>query len=582
VLKQNRLVIGTGLLFLLLSLGHIPVKIFPHAFDKNAPVHFLILCLISVLFGIYILINHKKFEFSGKGPLLITSLVIAILVSTHFSVDFYGSLIGEAGRYTGAISLFCLLVVAIFHSQFSDSQIRKLVLIYCFTIFTVSTLGILQHFKIIDLPGDSGITSTLGNLDFFAAYVATSLPLLLYLGLNSSRKFKALLIIFTISELYALHLAGPLQGFVDIGIIVIALLIFRFRSFIPRFDSTLNVKSAVGTFALIIWLEGIFLMPFIGNFIPVLGNDVQVRIRGQFWLAATNQFLSKPLFGVGPDQYGNYYESFRTLDSVKEYPLILSNDAHSSTVQTLATLGILGSIAFALLLGLLVRSILIIDQRKLMNRKLLAILGLYLFVYLTNATVSPITLPNKFLFWAIAGYLVGLAYRSGSSEIKLSSFNKFSVPILVSILMVINLFIAVNHVGAQITFMKNWEKFAKNQSSKIDIKYNKYLSCTMFYDNIAMMINNQGNQALEDLSNSQVKANPRCVDAQINLAKLNYNKGNLAGMKLNVYELTRIAPNRDEVLALAAVYAAKSGDKELAVKVNKQYQKLGKVPLIAP
>jgi hypothetical protein len=217
-----------------------------------------------------------------------------------------------------------------------------------------------------------------------------------------------------------------------------------------------------------------------------------------------------------------------------------------------------------------------------MNRRLLAILGLYLFVYLTNATVSPITLPNKFLFWAISGYLVGRAYRSENTEIKVSNFNRLSLPILVSILMVINLFIAINHVGAQINFMKNWEKFAKNQSTKIDIKYNKYLSCTMYYNNIAMMINNQGNQALEDLSKAQVNANPRCVNAQINLAKLNYNKGNLAGMKINVYELTSIAPNRDEVLALAAVYAAKSGDKELAVKVNKQYQKLGKAPLITP
>ena len=150
MLKQNRLVIGTGLLFLLLSLGHIPVKIFPHAFDKNAPVHFVLLMVIAIAYSIYILIRRNRFELPIKVLGLIWFLVIAVVISALRSPDLIGSLTGDSGRFTGVISLFCLIVVAIFHSQFKLDQIHKLVQIFATAIFIVSVLGILQKFNIID------------------------------------------------------------------------------------------------------------------------------------------------------------------------------------------------------------------------------------------------------------------------------------------------------------------------------------------------------------------------------------------------------------------------------------------------
>ncbi len=47
----NRLVIATGVLDLLLTVALIPTGIFPHAFDKNSPTQFLLLAIISTLFG---------------------------------------------------------------------------------------------------------------------------------------------------------------------------------------------------------------------------------------------------------------------------------------------------------------------------------------------------------------------------------------------------------------------------------------------------------------------------------------------------------------------------------------------------
>jgi len=571
VLKQNRLVIGTGLLFLLLSLGHIPVKIFPHAFDKNAPVHFVLLTLIATAYSVYIVIRRNRFELPIKVIGLIWFLVIAVIISALRSPDLIGSLTGDSGRFTGVVSLFCLIIVAIFHSQFKLEQIHKLVQIFATAIFIVSVLGILQHFNIIELPGDTGVTGTLGNLDFFGAFVGTGFALFVYMLPTVPRKRQYLFGLFILVELYAVYLAGPLQAFVDIGIIAIAIAVFWYRDYLPKYDLSLNNKTFFGTLGIIIWLEGIFLMPFIGTFIPVLGNDIQVRIRGQFWLAATRQFISSPWTGVGPDQYGSYYEKYRTVLSVQENPTLLANDAHAAPAQTLATLGILGTLGFVLLLALLVRAFCILDQRNRHNRYKYAAIGLYLFVFTTNAAISPITLPHKYLFWALAGFIIGDAYRG--SVVTLNNKYKVVSGALIPVLVLPTIFVLVNFVPAQLKFLLANERYAQNQTQKIDLTYSNFLPCLIYNSNIAAILNKQSEKELIIFSQDQIKGNPYCIDAWLNLAKIAYNQGDLTVMRQVIYKLIEIAPSRGEVINLAALYANKANDKSLDDLVDKQLMK---------
>jgi hypothetical protein len=572
VLKANRLVVTSGLLYLFLTLGHIPVDVFPNGFDKNAPVHFVLLMMIAITYAVYIILRHNRFELPLKVVLLIWGLVLAVLASSLRAPDLIGSLTGDTGRYTGAVSLFCLIVVAIFHSQFSFDQIHKLAQLFVTTIFIISVIGVLQHHKVIEMPGDVGVTGTLGNLDFFGAYVGTGFALFVYLMPTVPRWRKILFSFFIAVNLYAVYLAGPLQAYVDIAIILIAVAIFRFRSYLPRFDLTLNIKTFFGTLGIIIWLEAIFLMPFIGSFIPVLGNDIQVQIRGQFWLAATRQFFSSPLTGVGPDHYGSYYEQYRTVLSVQNNPTLLANDAHAAPAQTLATLGILGIIAFVLLLILLVRSFCILDERYPKDRYRYAAIGLYLFVFTTNAAISPITLPHKYLFWALAGFIIGQAYRGVVTAPKLR--HKVTGAALISALILPTIYVLVNFIPAQLSYLRATDKAANSPAERIDLKYNNFLPCIIYYPSIASMISQNGEKELIILSQDQIKGNPNCVEAWINLAKIAYNQGDLPVMKTIIYELIEIAPSRQQVINLAALYANKAGDEYLDDLVDKQLMKL--------
>jgi len=564
-------VVLSGLLFTILALGHIPVNVFPHAFDKNAPVHFVLLMLISIFYSAYIVIRRNRFEIPLKIVCLIGFLVLAVLISALRAPDLIGSLTGDTGRYTGAVSLFCLLIVAIYHSQFNLDQIHKLVQIFVAAIFVISVLGVLQHHKVIDLPGDLGVTGTLGNLDFFGAFVGTGFALFVYILPTVPRKRQILFSFFIVIELYAVYLAGPLQSYVDIAIILLAVIAYKFRGYIPIYEISLNAKTFFGTLAVIIWLEGIFLMPFLGTFIPVLGNDPQVKIRGQFWLAATRQFTSSPMTGVGPDHYGSYYEKYRTVTSVQEHPTLLANDAHAAPAQTLATLGILGTLAFVLLLALLVRAFCILDERNRQNRYKYAAIGLYLFVFTTNAAISPITLPHKYLFWALAGFIIGEAYRN--TQVSLNLRYRVISASLIAALVLPTSYVLVNFVPAQLKFLQANEKFVKDPTQKIDLEYNNFLPCLIYYPNMSRIFNKQGEKELIIFTQDQIKGNPYCIDAWITLAKIAYNQGDLPVMKTVIYKLIEIAPSRGEVITLAALYANKAEDNSLDDLVDKQLMK---------
>ena len=577
----NRLVIATGFLDLLLTVALIPTGIFPHAFDKNSPTQFILLAIIAVLFSIVILKRRDHFSFSGKTIWALWFTFAALFISALMSQDFIGSLTGDTGRFTGVISTLCLIIIAVFHAGFTLDQFKKLVTLYIGVVGVTQIIGILHYYKIFDLPGEAGMVSTFGNLDFFSAYLGTTFPLLVFLLINTSRKRRIFIAVIAVGSVFCLSRAGALQGYVDVAIMLILLGFFALRRIVPQkfidfvSDLTLNAKTSAFTLFVIIWAEAIFLMPFIGKNVPVLGNDEQVKIRGEFWLAGLSQFGSSPLFGVGPDQYGNYYETFRTLNSAQNLQTVLANDAHSAPVQTIATLGFVGISAFVLLIAFLVRATIIAMGKYPDRRKEILAIALFLFVYFTNAAVSPITLPNKYLFWAASGLIIGLAYRSGET-------NRKPLQILVGACLAAILFVIPNFAFAQYRYL-NWiEEFASNDASRvIAVEYSRYVPCAMYYDSLAKIINNQGNEALEDFSAKQLAGNDRCVNAQINLAKLSYNKGDIAAMRKYVYALIKMAPTREEVLIVTRAYAIKADDKELMKKVETQSAKLGFISIPA-
>ena len=556
-----------------MAIFHIPDGVFRHTFDKDAPAQFFSLLVIAAIFACFIAFKSERFRFERIAIYGGGALILALFASLLMSGNLAGSLIGDAGRFVGVASTIALLTVSIFHSQFGFSAFIRLIAFYIVAVEIVSLLGIAQHFKLIKLPGDQGVSSTLGNSDFFAAFIGTAFPLIFFLALNSSRRTKILLLMATGLNIYALILAGPLQSYVDIAFTLLGVLLLILRRYIPRRNWTLNARTFLGTFGVIIWAEFIFLMPFLGKMIPVLGNDIQVKIRGNFWLAGMRQFFAHPFLGVGPDQYGNYYEQYRTVEDIKQYSNILSNDAHSASVQTLATTGILGTLAFLFLLSLVIRSLLILWDANTINRKSLFALGLYIFVYLTNSFVSPITLTNKYLFWAVCGFIVGGVYRLPSRK----SAPRQMVRTLSVLLAAILFSIAALFAGAQLKFLNHVETYATKKTITSNYTHSPLLPCFMYFDAEFLIAGQKSNQEALQLALDQLAINPRCVSAEIAITRAVVNSGDITNLGPLITQLLEHAPARSESLSFGMYYANRTGNEALKKSLQARLDQLGLV-----
>lgn len=570
MLLHNKKFLILGALFAVISLVHTPVAIFPHIFDKNAAPQFITVLIVAIIFAAFLLLRHRSLYADRLVQGALYALIAFAIASALLSGNIITSFTGDTGRYAGVATLFALALVGILHSRFDFEDLKKLIPIYLVSVFLVVLVAILQYFSIVELPGDHGVVSTFGNQDFFAAYVGVSMPLFFFLSIGASRRRKALLAIAILISFYALVLAGPLQAYVDIAFTVLGIGIYLLRRYIPRKSWNLNVRTYLGVFAVVIWAEFIFLVPFFGSWIPVLGNDIQVKIRANFWLAGMRQFFSNPIFGVGPDQYGNHYEASRTLSDAKAYERILSNDAHASAVQTLATLGILGTLALLFFLALVIRSLLIQWDRNPAQRKYLFALGLYFFVYLTNSFVSPMAIPAKYLFWALAGWVIGQSYLKQSLRLR-------SIKIPVAILMAICLVILVNFSIAQWRYSTAFEKYAANQKSSSEYRFNPFIPCFMYFEGKFHILGNEKLDVIQSLAREQLDANPRCVSARIILAQIYQGTGDMDALGFQISKLLEIAPYRTEVLRIGIEYANKAGDADLFNELQRRFSELGLV-----
>lgn len=567
----SKAVLLTGLAFLFVATFHVPVGVFPHGFDKTAPAQLVAIAIVAAIYSIYIAVNISQFQCSRKMKQLIIGVLAALFSSALLSGNIIGSFIGDTGRFVGVISSYSLILVAIFHARFTFLDFKYLVALYIAVIEIIVLIGLAQHWSLVELPGDNNLTSTLGNVDFFAALVGTSFPLFIYLAVQTGKRIQLVILGAAILNIYALKLAGPLQAWVDVALILFITAIAFLARNIRRPEISLNKRTYLATFGVVIWAEFIFLMPFLGKMIPVLGNDMQVKIRANFWIAGLRQFFSHPILGVGPDQYGSYYEKFRTIDDVKNWPNVLSNDAHSASVQTLATLGIVGALLYLALIAFVIRALLIMWDGRIYPRKAVAALALYLFIYLTNSFISPITLAHKYLFWAVCGFIVGQVYLR-----KVEHSSQFERAIFIFPAISLLAFSAL-FSNAHINYLAAMEKYADDNSAKITYQYNPLLPCFMYGDAQLLIDGNFGKEAQLRRANILLDNNPRCVQALTFLAAYYSDRDDTKALAPFLTRLDDAAPYRATTIQYEMFYANRTGDSTLATRIGKRMKELGLV-----
>ena len=548
-----------GSLFLLTAMACIPTWLIAKDFDRNAAPQFVALSVAGLVLGLLFIVWRTRTALPIALQAGIAALLVASLVSLLTSHNIINGLTGDSGRYTGLISLYALLLSALLFSQLDDDQFEQVYPWIVAAILLVDILGLMQAWGWIAMPGDGGIGSTLGNLDFLSAWVGTSFPLWLWRRIKSRAHFVALILVLVSSLWLMIHI-GAKQGLFDFIILIPVAIVYLARKKLANLGLSTAIWTGIGSFIFVLWAEAIYLVPMAKLPIPGIANDPNVRIRTDFWFAGFGQFAHHIFFGVGPDNYGNYYEKYRSLSSVKLTETVLSNDAHSAVVQTFATLGLIGVLTFLVLIVLLIRNLVVLIQSE-SHRWRGAAAAVFTLIFFTNSAISPITLPNKLMFWVVAGYIFGAGQRLKPMR---TSAHFWPMKAVVGALVLTIGFVTANFAIADIEFI----------SVGGHHKPSPYLPCTLYFGQELSKSASTPEVALAE-AKAEVKNNPRCIEAQSVLANGYLQTNNLAAAKAPIYALLDIAPGRHEVVRLAAIYALRAKDTKLQHLLINQGLKLG-------
>ena len=555
-----------GLLLSILSIAHLPGRFQVGAFDRNAAPQFILLGCIGIWVAVY-MGWQRRLALEKSVAICLAALVTFSFISLLLSDSFTTSLIGDTGRYAGFASLLSLILIALAASQISAHHFRDALLGTSVGILLVTLLGLLQVLNLVGLPTGGGAGSTLGNLDFLSAWIGTTF-LIVFLVAREFELPRFVIVIYFAISLFILWKINAKQGFLDLLIMVIFIGLFwvYHRSGISGI-STMGWK-AITTFLFLIWSEAIFLIPMAKLPFPGVSTDPQVSIRSDFWFSAAQMFIHHIGFGVGPDNYGNYYEKFRSLNSVKSTEFVLANDAHSSMLQTFATLGIFATLTFLVLILLVLFAA--IDLYKATSNRRYLFLLLAFLVFYTNALISPITLPNKAIFWMLGGYLVGERFRlkvsDGLATVRLrtvipafmsASVLVYSLAIFTPAFFSINSALAANHAG-----------------KKVDYQASDSRPCIV-YTNAQLNLVLKAGGDVPLAARKILRNHPRCLDALAFLAQDALHKKDYQTAGPIIYQLLDVAPARQSVVRVAAIYAMGAGDEKLKNLLTSQGLKLG-------
>ncbi|MEW5705935.1 MAG: O-antigen ligase family protein [Actinomycetota bacterium] len=301
---------------------------------------------------------------TGANLPIILFLIINV-TSTVFSTSWTTSLVGHYSRFDGLLSIIAYAIVFFLSTQvFPGKTSRVIFALKAITITAtlVSIYGLLQYFGLDPAPWQSGIFelnrsfSTFGNPVHLGSYLVMILPLALSLVLTTKKPAQAILFglcflliaastittfsrgawIASIISLLAFILIGKQslsdiqkkRLFIGISVLLLAVIIISVTS-----ASTGDVTSVGGR---------------LKSFLELGGPSGISRL--EIWKGALHMVADRPLTGFGIDTFRSAFFKYETLKYLQmRAPNETAGNSHNYFLQTAATVGIFGLLAFLFL-----------------------------------------------------------------------------------------------------------------------------------------------------------------------------------------------------------------------------------------
>jgi len=324
---------------------------------------------------------------------------------------FISQIYGVFGRNTGfltylSLSILVLLVSTLENSQQVREVIKYLLIVTCFEI----VYGLFQFANVDPYSWKNlynPIIGTLGNPNFSSAFYGIVASLLIpYLFEKSFKLRMRLIALVVIGILFFLTIAS--DSWQGTGLILVSAAIY-FLTFVRSIRRARIFGYLVGLMYLGVSALAIRGFQGDGPFGTYL-NKPTFTIRMDYWRTAINTIKHNLLFGVGSDNFGDWFRLMRDEETVKRIGLgVATNSTHNVVLDIMANTGLIAGVLYLSVVGLILwKSLPRIWNPKSLDNKIFLPLFLGWFAYFIQSMVSINQIGIGVWGWILQGLMVAL------------------------------------------------------------------------------------------------------------------------------------------------------------------------------
>lgn len=365
--KILRWILTVGLL-LVLATPLITVKsvLYPFIFGKALFLQIILEILFPFWVALFIMDPAAR---PKRSPILWGALIFGavLIITTVFGIDPHKSFWGTDERASGVFAqlhyiLFFLMLLSVFRSRRDWQRALWLTL---GVGFGLSVWGIIENFA-SGVQGGTRVMAAFGNPILFGGYLLFPVFLSIYVFLETRGPHRfAALGVFAASgtALIFTQTRGALLGAVVGGMAAACLWLFAARAASTR--SRRRALMVLGAVAVLALLLTAFRNTAIVKSVPGAHRLTSISIRDTtaterflLWRVAVRGFAARPFLGWGPENFDyvfdRYYDPYFLRFSISE---TWSDRAHNMFLDILTMMGIAGFVAYAFLVGAVVRKL---------------------------------------------------------------------------------------------------------------------------------------------------------------------------------------------------------------------------------
>lgn len=377
---------------------------------------FSLLAIILNKTNTALLFKKHKLYFYSVGFLLLDLIFVLLSKNKNFIEQFFGTF----GRNTGFVTMVCFALYSVIGAVLAQqSFLKRTTLVFLVVALLDGLYGLLQVAGLDPFNWTnpySPVFGFFGNPNFHSSFQAMgavcAVTLLFEFGVNLKRKIQLsfLFLLFLIN----IWQSKSIQGFLVLG----AAAIFLITLVVSKSSSKKFLRAPVYFLGVIISSAVLLDIFQKSPWKPVLYKS-SVSSRGDFWNAGIQMMLGKPLNGVGLDNYGDWYNVYRSAASIKERGAnVASNSAHNVFLDYGSNGGIPMFLVYFLIVSLTAVAIIkVLKKSEKIDPHFLALSGVWV-AFQVQSIISINQIGLSIWGWLLTGIIIGFQKLDSSEKPK--------------------------------------------------------------------------------------------------------------------------------------------------------------------